>query len=66
LYTDGCVETRDRGGRMFGQERLRELVASGPDSPQALRDSIVTAIHAHQENPIGADDQTLIVLRITA
>jgi phosphoserine phosphatase RsbU/P len=64
LYTDGFVEARDRGGSMFGQDRLRELVASGPDAPQALRDSIVTAVQVHQENTIGADDQTLIVLRL--
>ena len=64
LYTDGFVEARDRDGRMFGQERLCELVASGPDSPQAMRDSIVAAVQTHQEGAIGSDDQTLIVLKI--
>jgi phosphoserine phosphatase RsbU/P len=66
LYTDGLLETRDRGGQMFGMDRLRELVATGPDNPQALRDNIVAAIQAYQENIAGADDQTLIVLRIVA
>ncbi len=65
LYTDGCVEARDPEGHMFGLERLRELVATGPDSPQLLRDSIVATLRAHQENAVGADDQTLIVLKIT-
>ncbi|MDR3388082.1 MAG: PP2C family protein-serine/threonine phosphatase [Rudaea sp.] len=66
LYTDGLSEARDRDGHMFGTDRLRDLVASGPDAPQALRDCIVAAVQAHQENPIGSDDQTLVVLRISA
>lgn len=66
LYTDGIVEARNRDGLMFGLERLRDLTAASSDSPQILRDSIVAAVQAHQENAIGSDDQTLIVLRITA
>ncbi|HET7065941.1 MAG TPA: PP2C family protein-serine/threonine phosphatase, partial [Rudaea sp.] len=64
LYTDGITEARDRHDRMFGSDRLRELVGTGPDSPSALCDSIVAAVTAHQGRPIGDDDQTLIVLRI--
>jgi sigma-B regulation protein RsbU (phosphoserine phosphatase) len=64
LYTDGITEARDRHDQMFGSDRLRELVATGPDSPGALCDSIVAAVTAHQGRPIGDDDQTLIVLRI--
>ena len=64
LYTDGITEARDRHERMFGSDRLRELVASGPESPRALCESIVAQVEAHQGSPIGADDQTLIVLRI--
>jgi len=64
LYTDGITEARDRHDRMFGSDRLRELVAAGPDSPRALCDSIVGEVTAHQDRPIGDDDQTLIVLRI--
>ena len=65
LYTDGITEARDRHDRMFGSDRLRELIAIGPESPRALCDSIVAAVAAHQGGPIGGDDQTLIVLRIT-
>jgi sigma-B regulation protein RsbU (phosphoserine phosphatase) len=64
LYTDGVTEARDRRERMFGTVRLRELVAAGPESPKALCDSLVAELIAHQGGPIGADDQTLIVLRI--
>jgi phosphoserine phosphatase RsbU/P len=64
IYTDGIVEARDRHESMFGVDKLRELVAMGSDSPKILCDSIINAVHAHQENAIGTDDQTLIVLRI--
>jgi len=64
LYTDGITEARDRHQRMFGVERLRDLVAAGPESPQALCDSVIAELVAHQGGPIGDDDQTLIVLRI--
>jgi sigma-B regulation protein RsbU (phosphoserine phosphatase) len=64
LYTDGITEARDRHDRMFGSDRLRQLVATGPDSPRALCDSIVAEVTAHQCGPIGDDDQTLIVLCI--
>lgn len=64
LYTDGITEARDRHDRQFGPDRLRDLVASGPDSPQLLCDSVIAELTAHQAGPIGADDQTLVVLRI--
>jgi sigma-B regulation protein RsbU (phosphoserine phosphatase) len=64
LYTDGITEARNRRGEMFGVSRLRELVCAGSVSPQAMCDSIVAAVQAHQENIIGSDDQTLVVLRI--
>jgi len=65
LYTDGLPEARDSRNNMFGIDRLRELFATGSDSPMAVRDSIVAALAAHQGGPLGDDDQTLIVLRIT-
>jgi sigma-B regulation protein RsbU (phosphoserine phosphatase) len=64
LHTDGIIEARNPRGQMFGLERLRELVANGPDAPQALVDHVVAEVQTHQENPLGADDQTLVVLKI--
>jgi sigma-B regulation protein RsbU (phosphoserine phosphatase) len=64
LYTDGILEARDARERMFGLDRLRELVAHGPQSPQELRDSVVDAVRTHQQGDIGNDDQTLIVLKV--
>jgi len=64
MYTDGLTEARDADDRMFGGGRLRDLVGSGPDSPQALLDDIVDAVRTHQQAEVGSDDQTLIVLKI--
>jgi phosphoserine phosphatase RsbU/P len=66
LYTDGLTEARDRRERMFGVDRLSELFSSSPDTPDAVRDRIVAALSDHQGGPIGADDQTLIVLALKA
>ena len=66
LYTDGVTEARDRRERMFGVGRLRELFACTRDTPDAIRDTVVAALGEHQGGPVGTDDQTLIVLKITA
>lgn len=65
IYTDGIVEARDANQTMFGNERLRELVATGPSSAQALLDTIVNAVQDHQQSTLGTDDQTLVILKIT-
>jgi phosphoserine phosphatase RsbU/P len=65
IYTDGIVEARDAHENMFGNDRLRELVATGPSSAQALLDNIVNAVQEHQQSTLGTDDQTLVVLKIT-
>ena len=66
LYTDGIVEARNAHGEMFGIERLTQLVAHGADDAQGLLHNIVAEVQAHQESAVGSDDQTLVVLRITA
>jgi len=65
LYTDGIVEARDARGVMFGIDRLKALVAAGADDPETLLQDVVAQVHAHQDSAIGADDQTLVVLKIT-
>lgn len=64
LHTDGIVEARDAAGVPFGDARLIELIAHGPDDPALLLESLRAALFAHQGSTIGVDDQTLLVLRI--
>ena len=60
LYTDGVVEARV-DGELFGDERLRELVANGPLEAEALAAEIERAVHAF--SPALADDTAILVLR---
>ncbi|MEO7430717.1 MAG: SpoIIE family protein phosphatase [Dokdonella sp.] len=64
LHTDGVIEARDSAQRPFGNERLADLVGSGPDDPAALLALLRDELIAHQQSALGVDDQTLIVLRI--
>jgi sigma-B regulation protein RsbU (phosphoserine phosphatase) len=65
VYTDGVVEARNAQGEMFGRERLAALLAGFTDARASeIRDSLVAAVQEHQGSIAGADDQTLIVLRV--
>ena len=61
-YSDGLVEAREAGGRLFGTGRLRDLVAdhqlSGVD---AVADAAVEAVEAFAAD-VGHDDVTLVAL----
>lgn len=64
LYTDGVVEARDANREPFGEQRLAELVRTGPEQPAALLALLRERLVAHQGSDAGSDDQTLVVLRI--
>jgi phosphoserine phosphatase RsbU/P len=60
LYTDGVTEARTRGS-LFGEERLRTLVAQGPLGAGDLATHIALAVHDF--SPALADDTALLILR---
>lgn len=62
-YTDGITEARDRAGAMFGAERLAAVVLGGDAEPAAVVARVLDALFEHQGGEVGADDQTLIVVR---
>ena len=61
LYTDGVTEARANGA-LFGERRLRELVASGPPDADALASAIERAVG--EFSPRLADDTALLILRV--
>jgi sigma-B regulation protein RsbU (phosphoserine phosphatase) len=65
MYTDGLIEAKDRRGRQFGVEGLADVLARAGESASAAEivDQLRAALFVHQGSPIGADDQTVIVLR---
>ncbi|HEY6942315.1 PP2C family protein-serine/threonine phosphatase [Dokdonella sp.] len=64
VYTDGVVEARDANREPFGEQRLMELVRTGPEQPADLLAVLRERLAAHQGGTIGSDDQTVVVLRI--
>ncbi len=65
MYTDGVIEARDANGREFGQQRMHNILAQGPQRPQAMLREICETLFRHQGGQIGSDDQTVVVLRVS-
>ena len=64
LYTDGATEARAPTGDLFGEERLREVVARhGGLAPRAHLDAIVGALLEHTGQDDLGDDLTLVAVR---
>lgn len=65
FYTDGVTEATAPDGELFGDERLRSLLAAHADEPPpAIRDAILTSVRAFA--PVQRDDITLILLKAEA
>jgi serine phosphatase RsbU (regulator of sigma subunit) len=60
LYTDGVTEARARGS-LFGEERLRALVAAGALGADDLASEIEHAVR--EFSPALADDTAILILR---
>lgn len=64
LYTDGIVECEERGGAMYGEERLVNFVSSHRSRPlQEMLDLLVDDVLAYAGKPESVDDLTLIAIR---
>jgi PAS domain S-box-containing protein len=61
LVTDGVTEARGSGDE-FGEERLREVIASAAGGAAELADAIETAVLSHLEGH-PQDDLAIVVLR---
>ena len=59
LYSDGLIEARNGGGKMFGQERLVDIVASNHDRGH-LFDDIQGGVEAFREGRPQEDDIALV------
>lgn len=65
FYTDGIVEAHDKARRLFGFERLEQLVCQwGHLAPEALIDRVIAEVHAFAEGMPAHDDMTIVVVRI--
>jgi serine phosphatase RsbU (regulator of sigma subunit) len=66
LYTDGVVEAMRADDAMFGQDRLRAIVAEAPADPEALLTQIVDEVAAFTGRPGREfeDDLTLVAVTL--
>ena len=63
LFTDGVTEAR-RGGEMFGEARLRELLARRAGrSAEEIAEALESAVVAFHGGPLD-DDLAVMVLRV--
>jgi CHASE3 domain sensor protein len=64
LATDGLSEARSSDGELLGEERVAELLAEGPQDPQALCDLLVASADAFSGGV--QDDLAIVVLRVVS
>jgi phosphoserine phosphatase RsbU/P len=66
MYTDGVIEAQNREEEMFGEERLRDLLARHSDLSAA---DMLQAIHTELLDFVGEvaqyDDLTLLIVKGT-
>ncbi len=66
LYTDGVVESQDRGGEFFGDDRLKEVLRSPSHrTAQGVITQLKDALHGFSGTGVPSDDTTFIALRFT-
>ena len=68
FYTDGITEATAPGGEEYGPERLASLVAALPPalSAREVTARVLQELHTFSHGADPADDQTLVVLRVSA
>jgi sigma-B regulation protein RsbU (phosphoserine phosphatase) len=65
LSTDGLWETQNPAGKMFGKDRIHEIIRQKSDmSAREILDSIVLELERFRQHLEPADDITLVVIKI--
>jgi sigma-B regulation protein RsbU (phosphoserine phosphatase) len=65
-YTDGMTEALSPQGKQLGMDRFKAVIRDTTGPAQAYKEALVSAIQHHQQGSQQADDQALVVMRITA
>ncbi len=65
IGTDGINETRNKDGKIFGQQQLQKIIKEhAEDSAQALQKAIVNGVIAFRGTMPQEDDITLVVIKV--
>ena len=66
LYTDGLTEARNASNKLFGRDKVLELVSEcGTRDPRRLVEKVVAVVKHFSENREQSDDLTLLALCYT-
>ena len=66
LYTDGLTEARNADGKLFGRDRVAQMIeACGPKEPKQLVEAVIGQWHQFVGTTEQSDDLTLLALRYT-
>ncbi|MEN8149765.1 MAG: GAF domain-containing SpoIIE family protein phosphatase [Planctomycetota bacterium] len=66
LYTDGLVEAVNGSGEMFGLARLADVFRLAAQRPsREILDRVFAAVYRFSGDRSGADDMTMVVLKVT-
>ena len=66
LYTDGLTEARNADGKLFGRDRVAQMMeACGPTEPKQLVEAVIGQWHQFVGTTEQSDDLTLLALRYT-
>ena len=64
LFTDGLSEAQNADGKLFGRQRIRELVCNHADStPQQLAEVVEDEVHRFVGDTEQSDDLTLLIIK---
>jgi sigma-B regulation protein RsbU (phosphoserine phosphatase) len=65
MYTDGLIEAPDPAGRLFGLERLMNVLQYAAAEPlHVLKDSVISDLRDHTGGPLTHDDVTVLAVEI--
>ena len=64
LYTDGVTEAMDKAGRMFGVERLKQVMAGAGSHPGEILSGINFAVAEHTAGHPQSDDLAMVCLSV--
>ncbi len=66
FFSDGILDARNKAGDLFGRTRLERVVQGVMDAtPQAVVDSIFSAVSNHASGVETFDDQTVVAIKVT-
>ncbi len=63
LYTDGVTEAKDVDGKLYGEQRVLDVLRSTSKEPSAIVTAIVDSVDAFAGTKEQADDITIFVIR---